>query len=227
VSVTTENYLKQIFAASERSPDEIVGLGELAHALAVTPGTVTTMMKNLSAAGLVEYRPRRGVRLTEEGREEALRVVRRHRLIELFLVETLGLDWADVHDEAEVLEHAMSDRLLERIDELLGHPDRDPHGDPIPDPDGRLPRRVGIPLAEAPAPANYRVARVEHDESAFLGFLQGTGLTPGAEFTLVERTAAAGTLTVAVANRRSALSIQAARKIRVERLYSEADGSSS
>ncbi len=217
MSSTTENYLKKIFAASESSEKELVGLGDLAHALGVTPGTVTTMMKSLSEAGLVDYRPRAGVTLTARGRREALGVVRRHRLIELFLVEVLELDWADVHEEAEVLEHAISDRLLNRIDEILGYPTSDPHGDPIPDSRGRLPGPVGTTLADVAAPATVRIVRVEHhEESSFLDFLKETGLVPGAQVELLERNRAAGTVLVAVDEAPSAVSLPVARKLRVE-----------
>jgi DtxR family transcriptional regulator, Mn-dependent transcriptional regulator len=217
VSSTTENYLKNIFAVSESSDNELVGLGELAQALGVTPGTVTTMMKSLCEAGLVDYRPRAGVRLTEVGRRQALDVVRRHRLIELFLVEVLKLDWADVHDEAEVLEHAISDRLLGRIDEILGFPTSDPHGDPIPDSSGRLPRAVETTLADVEPPASVRIVRVEHEESRFLDFLKSAGLVPGAEIELVERNRAAGTIWIAIDGTPNALSLHVAQKLRVER----------
>ena len=216
MSVTTEDYLKRIFTASEGTDRTLIGLGEVAHALGVTPGTVTTMMKSLSDAGLVEYHPRSGVILTESGRREAIDVVRRHRLIELFLVEVLKLDWTEVHEEAEVLEHAVSDRLLRRIDELLGHPTTDPHGDPIPDVNGEIVQPLGPTLAEAPAPSEVRVVRVEHDESSFLDFLKGAGLVPGAVIGVVERDADAGTVTVAVAGKQLPLSVQVAERLRVE-----------
>ncbi len=217
MSSTTENYLKKIFAASESSEKELVGLGELAQALGVTPGTVTTMMKSLSEAGLVDYRPRAGVALTATGRREALDVVRRHRLIELFLVEVLELDWADVHEEAEVLEHAISDRLLNRIDEILGHPTNDPHGDPIPDARGRIPGSSETTLADVTAPATVRIVRVEHhEESGFLDFLKEAGLVPGTQISLVERNRAAGTVSIKTGQTLRAVSLQAARKLRVE-----------
>ncbi len=218
MSSTTENYLKTIFAVSETSESELVGLGELAQTLGVTPGTVTTMMKSLCEAGLVDYRPRAGVRLTDVGRRQALDVVRRHRLIELFLVEVLKLDWADVHEEAEVLEHVISDRLLGRIDEILGYPTSDPHGDPIPDSSGRLPRAVETTLADIEPPERVRIVRVEHDETGFLGFLKDAGLVPGTEIELVETNRAAGTVWIALSGKPTALSLQAAMKLRVERI---------
>ena len=216
MSSTTEDYLKRIYAALEGSGRELVGLGDLAHALGVTPGTVTTMMKSLSEAGLVDYRPRAGVALTERGRREALDVLRRHRLVELFLVQVLELDWAHVHEEAEVLEHAISDRLLRRIDEVLGHPRTDPHGDPIPYPDGRMPHPAGTPLADVDPPSTVRIVRVDHEESGFLEFLQDAGLVPGAEIELIETNRTAGTIRVDAGGRRIALSLEVARKLQVE-----------
>src|SRR3954471_21900408 len=134
-SPTVENYLKAILQAQlhlERRTD-LVPMGQLATALGVVPGTATTMVKTLAESGLVKYEPYTGVRLTAAGEKLAALVVRRHRLIELFLVKVMDMNWTDVHDEAEQLEHAVSDRLIERIDEMLGQPAVDPHGDPIPD----------------------------------------------------------------------------------------------
>ena len=133
-SQTVENYLKTIFLAQAVAParDDLVPMGQIAAALGVVPGTATTMVKTLSESGLVHYEPYMGVRLTPAGEKLASLVLRRHRLIELFLVKVLGMSWAEVHDEAERLEHAVSERLIDRIDEMLGRPAVDPHGDPIP-----------------------------------------------------------------------------------------------
>src|SRR5213592_1768641 len=116
-------------------------MGSLVSALGVTPGTATTMVKALADAGLAEYEPYSGVRLTAAGEKLAGLVLRRHRLVELFLVQVMGMSWAEVHDEAEQLEHVVSERLIERIDDMLGHPTHDPHGDPIPTPEGALTTR--------------------------------------------------------------------------------------
>lgn len=132
-SITTENYLKTILTLQEKSDEqELVNLGELAQELEVTPGTITTMIKRLARQGYLDYQARSGVLLTPYGRREAVKVVRRHRLIELFLVEVLHMEDSEVHEDAEALEHAVSDRVLDRIDALMGHPDRDPHGTRIP-----------------------------------------------------------------------------------------------
>ena len=134
-SSTVENYLKAIFHAQLGLPrkSDLVPMGQLAAALGVVPGTATTMVKTLSDSGLVKYEPYAGVRLTQAGDKVAATVVRRHRLIERFLVEVLGMGWSEVHVEAEHLEHVMSERVIARIDEMLGHPAMDPHADPIPE----------------------------------------------------------------------------------------------
>src|SRR3954465_993061 len=119
---TVENYLKQLYLEQQAAPDELVSMGRLAAAMGVVPGTATSMIKALADSGLVFYEPRLGTRLTKGGEQLALRVLRRHRLVELFLVKVLGLDWSEVHDEAEELEHAISEKVLERMDALLGHP---------------------------------------------------------------------------------------------------------
>ena len=182
-SSTVENYLKTLYAQQQELPGEPVPLGRLADRLSLTPGTVTTMIKRLAESNLVEYETRSGARLTVEGEKLALQVLRRHRLIELFLVQIVGLDWSEVHEEAEELEHAASEKLLEKIDALLGFPRLDPHGDPIPTPSGQMTRRELTPLAEcAPGPA--RLARVSDDQSAFLNFLHAKGLIPGVRITV-------------------------------------------
>ncbi len=145
-SVTVENYLKAIYQLSDASGG--APTGELARRLKITPGSVTLMLQRLAEAGLVKYAAHQGVRLTKKGQRVAIRVVRNHRLLELYLTNTLGLPWDEVHEEAENLEHAVSDRLVARIDEYLGHPARDPHGDPIPDADGKMRTAEGTPLAE-------------------------------------------------------------------------------
>jgi DtxR family Mn-dependent transcriptional regulator len=190
---TAENYLKAILALSDgaRQP---VSLGQVGERVGVTPGTVTTMMRQLAEENLVDYAPRRGVWLTSTGRTTATHVLHRHRLIELFLVQIMKLDWAHVHEEAEVLEHVVSDRLLQRIDEMLGHPSRDPHGDPIPDPAGAMPQQALTPLSEC-SPGEHRVMQVIGDEPRFLEWLEREGLRPGAEVRLEAHDALAQTVT--------------------------------
>src|SRR5258707_11006605 len=139
-SSTVENYLKAIYHGQAALPvaERLVPMGQVASAVGVTPGTATTMVKALAESGLAEYEPYSGVRLTAAGQRLAGLVLRRHRLVELFLVQVMGMSWAEVHEEAEQLEHVVSERLIERIDEMLGHPTHDPHGDPIPTPEGTI-----------------------------------------------------------------------------------------
>src|SRR5580693_1681216 len=139
-SSTVENYLKAIYQGQSVLPagHRLLPMGHVASAVGVTPGTATTMVKALAESGLAEYEPYSGVRLTKAGEQLAGLVLRRHRLVELFLVQVMGMSWAEVHDEAEQLEHVVSERLIERIDEMLGHPTHDPHGDPIPNQEGAI-----------------------------------------------------------------------------------------
>ncbi len=166
-------------------------MGQIADALGVVPGTATTMMKALSDAGLVRYAPRVGVELTGPGQRLALHVLRRHRLIEQFLVEIVGLDWSEVHDEAEQLEHVVSDRLLERIDALLGHPIEDPHGDPIPSATGELRSGQLESLAECPLDAERTIARISDQDTEFLNYISRSGLIPGATLVVEQRSLSA------------------------------------
>ncbi|MEM1108631.1 MAG: metal-dependent transcriptional regulator [Planctomycetota bacterium] len=187
-SVTVENYLKQICLEQvRRGGDELVPMGRLAEAVGVTPGTATTMVKSLAEADLLRYAPRAGVELTASGRKLAHRVLRRHRLVELFLVEVLNMDWSEVHAEAEELEHTISDKVLDRIDELLGHPTADPHGSPIPRPDQPLLRDTSLSLDAAPIDRPLTVVRIVDHDPDFLRFAETHGLMPGASTRVTER----------------------------------------
>lgn len=177
---TVENYIKQIYLEQQRAAGDLVPLGRLALAMNVVPGTATTMVKTLADSGLVAYEPRQGVRLTGAGEKLALHVLRRHRLIELFLVKVLQLDWSEVHSEAEELEHAVSDRVLERIDELLGRPEYDPHGDPIPSAAGEVAEPELKPLSAAVPDALGVIARITDQDPSFLRYATERGLVPGA-----------------------------------------------
>lgn len=191
-SSTVENYLKAILRLQGEGSGQ-VAVGEIARELGVTPGTVSIMMRHLSERGLVTYEPRRGLSLRPRGTAEAMKVVRRHRLIELFLVEVMGLDWSEVHEEAEVLEHVISDRLLDRIDEMLGCPTHDPHGDPIPDRRGVVAKDRSVPLAGVGA-GRYRVVRVSDEDSALLGWLREKGLKIGEKVELSDTGRVGGVL---------------------------------
>lgn len=194
---TVEDYLKAILLAQEkRTAGRLVTMGQIAASLEVAPGTVTSMVKTLEKDGLLTYEPYSGVRLTDKGRRTAIHVLRRHRLIELFLVETLGFDWSEVHEEAEQLEHAMSDKLIDRIEVLLGYPSADPHGDPIPDVSGELRATELISLAECPPGDAFRIARVSDQGETFLRFVERHGLKPGTRVAVHRRDPSAAAVTV-------------------------------
>lgn len=196
-SSTVENYLKAILLAEEERPSRrLVTMGQIAASLEVAPGTVTSMVKSLEKDGLLSYEPYSGVRLSAKGRATAVHVLRRHRLIELFLVETLGLDWSEVHEEAERLEHAMSDKLIDRIDALLGYPSVDPHGDPIPDESGKFREAELISLVDCPPGDAFRIARVSDQGEAFLRFVDRHGLRPGSQVAVEQRDPSADAVTV-------------------------------
>jgi DtxR family transcriptional regulator, Mn-dependent transcriptional regulator len=213
-SLTVENYIKTIFQVCMTN-DGQAATGQLANALGVSPGTVTSMLKTLSEGNLVTYMPYEGVRLTPAGNALALRVVRRHRLIELFLVKTLSLNWDEVHEEAEHMEHAVSDRLVDKIDAFLGHPQADPHGDPIPRSDGTFETPESRTLAECAVGDEFRFSRVIDQSPEFLRFLSSSGLPLGAAGKIVANRTEAGIVTVNVAGQETTLGRAAAEKILV------------
>ena len=210
-SSTVEDYIKQIFALQQQvATSERVAPGQIASAMNVVPGTATTMLNSLADAGLVEYASRQGVRLTGNGRKLALRILRRHRLIESFLVRVLNVDWADVHEDAEKLEHALSDALVDRIDDYLGRPEFDPHGDPIPSATGKLKSRNLIPLSQARPGDIVAVARVGDQDKNFLAYATQRGLTLGASVKVLESDDLGGVLRVLVSGSNSITLGQAA-----------------
>jgi DtxR family transcriptional regulator, Mn-dependent transcriptional regulator len=219
-SYTVENYLKAIFQAQiGRARYELVPMGQLAAALGVVPGTATTMVKTLSDSGLVKYEPYAGVRLTPAGEKLAAMVLRRHRLIELFLVQVMGMSWTEVHDEAEHLEHAVSERLIDRIDDMLGRPAVDPHGDPIPDSQGAFDRREYDTLLTCPVGSRVTVSRVTDQDTAFLQFVERHELKPGSVIEVEERNEAADSVRLRGSNNREiTIGTRAASKVLVEAL---------
>jgi DtxR family transcriptional regulator, Mn-dependent transcriptional regulator len=218
LSSTVENYLKHLYAEQHDAGRGLLPMGRLAQALGVTPGTATTMVKALADSGLVKYEPRDGVKLTAAGERHALNVIRRHRLVELFLVRMLGLDWSEVHEEAEELEHAISDKVLDKIDKLLGHPQFDPHGDPIPGAKGQLTSAALTSLAECELHEPMRIARVTGQDAAFLQTLHRLGLTPGTQVVVEARDKLADSVTIRPKGQPvTTLGTTAASKILVER----------
>ena len=223
-SSTVENYLKTIYKAQSAQQDRgrLVPMGHLAHALGVVPGTATTMVKALAESGMVEYEPYAGVRLTPAGEKLAALVLRRHRLMELFLVKVLGMSWAEVHEEAERLEHAASDQLIDRIDTMLGCPATDPHGDPIPDSSGSMVMRDYQTLLTCPLDAPVVLTRVTDQDATFLRFLEGNSLTPGQALRVETRDDAADQVVVrGKSDRQITIGMRAAAKLQVAPVESE------
>jgi DtxR family transcriptional regulator, Mn-dependent transcriptional regulator len=211
---TVEDYIKRIYL-EQQAGAELVPFGRLAAAMDVVPGTVTTMVKALADSGLVNYEPRQGVRLSSAGEKLALHVLRRHRLVELFLVQVLRFDWSEVHDEAEELEHAVSERLIDRIDEFLGRPGYDPHGDPIPDATGKVAERKLQPLSSAWSGARGLIARIADQDAEFLRYSTERGLVPGALMVVESVDPIGDSIRLAVGERPITLGRTAAAKILV------------
>jgi DtxR family Mn-dependent transcriptional regulator len=208
---STEDYLKAILRLSEEAPEVTTSL--LAARLGVAPASVTGMLKKLAVEGLVAYVRYHGVTLTEDGRAIALRVLRYHRLAERYLVEVLGLPWDQVHREAEEWEHVLSERVAGRLDEAMGGPATDPHGEPIPGSDGSLPVTVDAPLASVEAGGRGTVSRVRSDDEGMLRFLGGLGIYPGVAIEVLAIGPYGGPHTVSVAGRRHALGERLAAQI--------------
>jgi DtxR family Mn-dependent transcriptional regulator len=215
VSLTVENYLKGILLL-EPGESHSVSTGRIAAALGVAPGTVTAMLKTLEEAGLVRYRRYGGVQLTKQGETLALHVQRRHRVVELFLVKVLGMPWTEVHEEAEALEHAISEKVLRKMDALLGHPTSDPHGDPIPQANGQVPDEPALALGGARPGERLRVVRLTDQRPEFLKLAERLGLEPRAEVEVLKRDEAAQILRLSVARSVAARSV-AARSVAARR----------
>lgn len=217
-SKTIENYLKNLYLEQQLTPaHEPVAMGRLAALMNVVPGTATTMVKALADSRLVHYSPRSGVKLTPAGTQLALHVLRRHRLVELFLVRIVGLDWSEVHEEAEELEHVISDKLLAKIDALLGHPATDPHGDPIPTATGHLPPADAHSLATCPLQKPFTITRILDQSPDFLQFAEKAGLRPGAQVQVTARDLHAESMVLKQKGKRDSntLSLPAATKFLV------------
>jgi len=209
-----ENYLIAIFRLTREH--RTTSTSALAEQLGLTAGSVTGMLKRLSDQGLVEHVPYYGARLTERGRGRALNLVRRHRLIEQFLVQVLGYPWDGVHSEAERLEHAVSDELVERMAAVLGHPSEDPHGAPIPSADLAFEEPVLPALSELSEGVRAVLRRVPDEDGETLRYLAKLGLVPGVEFTLEERTPCGGPLRLRVGDREAYIGLELSRQLRVE-----------
>ena len=218
-SSTVENYLKAIYLGVNAlsDPHRLLPMGQLAAALGVASGTATTMVKTLAESGLVEYEPYTGVALTEAGEKLAALVVRRHRVVELFLVRVMGYRWDEVHDEAEQLEHVVSDRLLDRMDEMLDRPEVDPHGDPIPDPEGVVKPQPAQTLLTCPLHMQVTITRVIDQDRSFLRFIENHHLKPGELIEVEDRDEVSDSVRVrGKDNQRITIGTRAASKVLVQ-----------
>lgn len=208
---SVEDYLKAIYRLSPEGRH--ASTSDIAHLLELSAPSVSGMVKRLSELGFLEHVPYKGVQLTDAGRRAALRMVRRHRLIEAYLVEFLGYSWDAVHAEAERLEHAVSDTLVERMAAALGHPAVDPHGDPIPAADGSIHELACTALAEVPVEQTVEIRRVDERDPERLRYLAALGLVPGVVVTLRDRQPFGGPVTVEVAGVRHVIGTELAQVV--------------
>jgi DtxR family Mn-dependent transcriptional regulator len=214
VSNAVQDYAKAIWSLAQRD-DEPVSTSALADRLEVSPASASAMVKRLESMGLVEREPYHGVQLTRAGERVALEVLRHHRLLELYLSEALGMSWDRVHEEAEVLEHAISPALSELIAAKLGNPTHDPHGDPIPTADGEIDEAPTRALADLAPGERGRFTRVSDSNPEMLRYLSGRGIAPGDELELIGREPFGGPLTVRANGREHGLGEQLARAMRM------------
>lgn len=211
---TVEDYVKAIYLLQQDAPTGQATVVRLAATLGVTKGSVTAMVRKLREAGLAKAERYGGITLTPKGRRLALDMIRRHRLIEVFLVDTLGFDWSEVHEEAERLEHALSAKVIDRLDAFLNHPQIDPHGDPIPDARGKVEQGDVVPLADLARGDRAVIARISDQDAGFLDFAALHGLRPGARVEVVDVAPEADSITVRVGRRAAVgLSLSAAARV--------------
>jgi DtxR family transcriptional regulator, Mn-dependent transcriptional regulator len=215
VSASAQDYAKAIYALETRE-GAAVSTTDLAERLGVTPGSVSAMVRKLSEVGILEHEPYHGVKLTDEGRRVALEVLRHHRLIELFLAEELGMPWDRVHDEAEVLEHVISEELERLIAERLGQPTHDPHGDPIPTAEFEIKEGRSQSLDELPAGASGRFVRVSDSDPAKLRYLAEHGIALGDRVEITDRQPFGGPVFVRIGERELPLGGELAHAMRIE-----------
>jgi DtxR family Mn-dependent transcriptional regulator len=220
--MAVEDYLKTIYALSPGGAP--ASTSAIAERLSIAAGSVTGMLKRLAERGLVEHVPYYGARLTGQGEREAVRLIRRHRVLELFLVQVLGYTWDRVHEEAERLEHAVTDELIDRMASVLGEPHADPHGAPIPANEGRFVEAHYPLLAELEVGTRGVLRRVEDEDPEVPRYLAQLRLVPGAEVQLLERAPFNGPLKVQVGERESFVSVELARSLEVEAVQGHVSG---
>lgn len=214
ITSAMEDYLKAIYKIEQAGAT--VTTQRLAEVLGLSAPSVTNMVKRLAEYHLVSHTPYQGVALTDAGQRVALEVVRHHRLLELYLATALGFPWDEVHDEAERLEHHVSDELEARMERALGYPKFDPHGDPIPTREGAVPDTSDLTLIALPLNTTAKVSRVSDSDAALLRYLGELGLTPGASILVVERMPFDGPIRLRIDGREQLLGVSAARSIHVQ-----------
>ena len=216
LTLQAEDYLKAIYEL-ERHSDSPAGTNDIAGRLGIAAASVSGMVQRLARLGLVRAERYRGAKLTPSGRAAALQLIRRHRIIESYLVNRLGFGWDDVHDEAERLEHAASDELITRMAEAIGNPTEDPHGAPIPTPTGEVDETRLSSIADLAVGSTAKVVRVSDRDPKFLRYLGGLGVKPGATITVESREPYDGPITLVIGRSKYALGSEAAARVFVGR----------
>lgn len=201
ISTMSEDYVRAIYSAEEWD-EKGVGVSVLANLMGVVPSTASENVRRLKEAGLVDHKPYQQVRLTAAGREEAMKMVRRHRILETFLHQLLEFSWDEVHEEAEQLEHAVSDRFIDQIDKALGYPEADPHGDPIPRKDGSVAVSSSLSVLTAPLQVPLEIVRIRDAEPEVLRHFESRGITPGTQALVLEKSDVTALVALEVAGQR-------------------------
>lgn len=210
-----ENYLKELYKLSQKEIKKVNNTA-LAKTMSLNPATVLEMVRKLAEKGLVELQPDKTIRLTEQGREKGLLIIRKHRLWEVFLVTKLHYRWNEVHDLAEQLEHVGSEDLINRLEEFLGFPAFDPHGDPIPDRNGKLKKNSGIALSKAALHNPYQVVSFADTADAFLDYLSKLQIVPGTRLKITDRLEYDGSYSLLIGQKTVQVSEKVARNILVQ-----------
>ena len=212
ISFTEENYLKAIYHLSQGGQKAVL-TNELAEAMQTKAASVTDMVKKLSAKELIQYEKYYGVKITAHGKQQALQIIRKHRLWETFLVEKLGFAWDEVHEVAEQLEHIQSPRLINKLDEFLGHPKADPHGDPIPDAQGKIKPQVLIGLDQVEPGKKATITSVKDTDAELLKYLEKIGAKPGKHIQVINRESYDKSIEVVIEKKKVFLSLEVAKNI--------------
>jgi DtxR family Mn-dependent transcriptional regulator len=215
ISTSAEDYLKAIYKIETDGDGAPVSTGAIAKAMDVSPASASNMVKRLADLDFLTYTAYEGATLTDHGQKVALEVIRHHRLLELYLKEVMGFEWGEIHDEAERLEHHISERFEDRIEEMLGHPTRDPHGHPIPARDGTVNELSTHPLSDLPSGETARIDHISDEDGDVLHLLEQRGLLPGATVEVIESRPLEGILVVSVDEEEQLIGEPVAAKVHV------------